>query len=154
MPKTHSEIDESMRAGGRRLSHGAGRNAHRLSTCGQSVGAPISSLESRRLDVSLNRMDSSSQAFHIWREALEHTRSLSPASFEQWFASVQFDGFHDGTVALVARDEFVRDWVKTHFQPTLVKRMRELTGVETPDAVRVEWRISRRASRTSGLPGP
>jgi chromosomal replication initiator protein len=94
------------------------------------------------LDVSLNRTDSSAQAFHIWREALEHTRSLSPASFEQWFASVQFDGFHDGTVELVARDEFVRDWVKTHFQPTLVKRMRELTGVDTPDAVRIEWRIS------------
>jgi chromosomal replication initiator protein len=94
------------------------------------------------LNVSLSSMDSSPQAFHIWREALEHTRSLSPASFEQWFASVQFDGFHDGTVELVARDEFVRDWVKTHFQPTLVTRMRELTGVETPDAVRVEWRIS------------
>jgi chromosomal replication initiator protein len=87
-------------------------------------------------------MDGSSQAFHIWREALEHTRALSPVSFEQWFASVQFDGYHDGTVELVARDEFVRDWVKTHFQPTLLKRMRELAGVDTPDFVRVEWRVS------------
>jgi chromosomal replication initiator protein len=87
-------------------------------------------------------MVSSSQAFHIWREAVEHARALSPSSFEQWFASVQFDGFQDGTVALCARDEFVRDWVKTHFQPTLVKRMRELAGLEPPDALRVEWRIS------------
>jgi chromosomal replication initiator protein len=94
------------------------------------------------LDVSLNRMDSSSQAFHSWREALEHTRALSPVSFEQWFASVQFEGIHDGTIELVARDEFVRDWVKTHFQPTLLKRMRELAGVDTPDPLRVEWRIS------------
>jgi chromosomal replication initiator protein len=94
------------------------------------------------LDVSLSSMVSSSQAFHIWREAVEHARALSPASFEQWFASVQFDGFQDGTVALCARDEFVRDWVKTHFQPTLVKRMRELAGLEPPDALRVEWRIS------------
>ncbi|HEX3593690.1 MAG TPA: chromosomal replication initiator protein DnaA [Polyangiaceae bacterium] len=92
--------------------------------------------------MSLSSMVSSSQAFHIWHEALEHARALSPASFEQWFASVQFDGYHDGTVALVARDEFVRDWVKTHFQPTLVKRMRELAGLDTPDAVRIEWRIS------------
>ncbi|HVU00610.1 MAG TPA: chromosomal replication initiator protein DnaA [Polyangiaceae bacterium] len=90
-------------------------------------------------------MDSSSQAFHIWREALEHTRALSPASFEQWFASVQFDGYENGVVELVARDEFVRDWVKMHFQPTLLKRMRELaggTGESTPDGIRVEWRIS------------
>jgi chromosomal replication initiator protein len=87
-------------------------------------------------------MSNPSQDFHIWREALEHARALSPASFEQWFASVQFDGFHDGTVELVARDEFVRDWVKTHFQPTLVKRMKELSGLETPDALRIEWRIS------------
>jgi len=94
------------------------------------------------LDVSLSSTDSSSQAFHIWREALEHTRSLSPASFEQWFASVQFDGFENGILALVARDEFVRDWVKTHFQPTLVKRIRELTGIDSPDSVRIEWRIS------------
>jgi chromosomal replication initiator protein len=87
-------------------------------------------------------MDSSSQALHIWREALEHTRSLSPASFEQWFASVQFDGYRNGVVELTARDEFVRDWVKAHFQPTLVKRMRELAGEPTADALRVEWRIS------------
>ena len=94
------------------------------------------------MDVSLSSMVSSSQAFHIWHEAVEHARALSPASFEQWFASVQFDGFRDGTVALCARDEFVRDWVKTHFQPTLMKRMRELAGLDTPDALRVEWRVS------------
>ncbi|HEX7669692.1 MAG TPA: chromosomal replication initiator protein DnaA [Polyangiaceae bacterium] len=94
------------------------------------------------MHVSLESADSSSQAFHIWREALEHTRSLSPATFEQWFASVQFDGFNEGVVELVARDEFVRDWVKMHFQPTLVKRIRELTGDGTPDPIRVEWRIS------------
>ncbi len=94
------------------------------------------------MNVSLSTQDSSSQAFHIWREAIEHTRSLSPATFEQWFCGVQFDGFSGGTVALVARDEFVREWVTKHFQPTLLKRMRELAGVETPDTLRVEWRIS------------
>jgi chromosomal replication initiator protein len=94
------------------------------------------------LDVSLSNWDGSQQAFHIWNEALEHTRALSPATFEQWFASVQFDGYREGVVELVARDEFVRDWVKAHFQPTIVRRMRELTGADTPDAIRVEWRIS------------
>jgi chromosomal replication initiator protein len=93
-------------------------------------------------------MESSSQPLHIWREAIEHTRSLSPASFEQWFASVQFEGYTDGIVELTARDEFVRDWVKTHFQPTLVRRMRELAGEDTPEAIRIEWRIS------SELPHP
>jgi len=94
------------------------------------------------LDVPLITMDSSSQALHIWKDAIEHTRSLSPASFEQWFGSVQFEGYNDGVLALTARDEFVRDWVKTHFQPTLVRRIRELAGEETPETIRIEWRIS------------
>lgn len=94
------------------------------------------------MDVFPNSAGSSSQALHIWKQALEHTRSLSPVSFEQWFSSVQFDGFRDGVFELTARDEFVRDWVKTHFQPALVKRIRELAGEESPDQIRIEWRIS------------
>lgn len=94
------------------------------------------------MDVSANSTDGSPQASPIWAEAIEHTRSLSPSSFEQWFASVQFVGFRDGVVELLARDEFVRDWVKTHFQPTLLRRMRELSGTHAGDAIRVEWRIS------------
>jgi chromosomal replication initiator protein len=100
------------------------------------------------LDVSSSSIEGSAQSLHIWREAVEHTRALSPASFEQWFASVQFDGYSEGVVELAARDEFVRDWVKAHFQPTLLKRLRELSGYGTPDALRVEWRIS------SDLPDP
>jgi chromosomal replication initiator protein len=94
------------------------------------------------LDVSLSNFEGPQQAFHIWSKALEHTRALSPASFEQWFASVQFGGYSEGVVELVARDEFVRDWVKAHFQPTIVKRMRELAGDDTPESIRVEWSIS------------
>jgi chromosomal replication initiator protein len=95
------------------------------------------------LDAFPNHGESSSQALHIWREAVEHTKSLSPVSFEQWFSSVQFDGFRDdGVLELTARDEFVRDWVKAHFQPALVKRIRELSGEQSPDRIRIEWRIS------------
>ncbi|HSC87216.1 MAG TPA: DnaA N-terminal domain-containing protein, partial [Polyangiaceae bacterium] len=55
-----------------------------------------------------------------WSQALDHTRRRSPATFEQWFSSVEFAAFSGSTLSLVARDEFVRDWVKDHFQPTLV----------------------------------
>lgn len=99
-------------------------------------------MEVERLQLSPVTMDSPSQAFQMWEIALDHTRALSPASFEQWFSGVQFDGFTDGTLELTARDEFVRDWVKNHFMPTLTTRLRDLMGVSDPEAVRVVWRVS------------
>lgn len=78
-----------------------------------------------------------SQAFHFWSEALEHTRSRSPATFEQWFSSVQFDGFDGEVLRLSARDEFVRDWVRDHFLPTLLGHLKGLAGV----GLDVAWAI-------------
>jgi chromosomal replication initiator protein len=74
----------------------------------------------------------------IWQEAVERTKSRSPASFEQWFSSVQFDGLDASVLTLTARDEFVRDWVRTHFQPDLSAHLEELLG----QPVRVEWLVS------------
>ena len=59
----------------------------------------------------------------VWEHALERLRQRSPATFEVWFAGVQFDGLRDGTLYLRARDEFVRDWVKEHFQPALLDEL-------------------------------
>lgn len=89
-------------------------------------------------------MQSSSSDEQLWQEAVEHTKSRSPASFEQWFSSVQFDGLSDGVLELTARDEFVRDWVRDHFVPDLVARIAQLTGFEGP---RVRWRISSQLER-------
>jgi chromosomal replication initiator protein len=72
-----------------------------------------------------------------WHRALAHTRTRSPATFEQWFASVGFGGLAGGRLDLVARDEFVRDWVKTHFQPTLVGHLED--AMSSP--VEVVWTI-------------
>ena len=55
----------------------------------------------------------------LWQQAVELTREKSPASFDQWFSGVQFDGLTDGVLSLRARDEFVREWVDDHFLPTL-----------------------------------
>ena len=77
------------------------------------------------------------QALHFWQDALEHTRSRSPATFEQWFSSIQFDGFDGGVLRLSARDEFVCDWVRDHFLPTLLSHLRGLTG----DGLEVIWTI-------------
>ncbi len=73
------------------------------------------------------------QSASAWQQAVERTRSRSPASFEQWFSSVQFDGLEGSTLRLAARDEFVRDWVKAHFLPDLLAHLEP--GLE------VEWRI-------------
>lgn len=83
-------------------------------------------------------MQSPTNSSPPWHEALERTRARSPASFEQWFCSVQIDSLSDGVLALTARDEFVRDWVKTHFLPDLLSQLESVTGGE----VKVEWRVS------------
>ena len=64
----------------------------------------------------------------LWNEAVAFTRAKSPASFEQWFSGVQFDGMTDGIVSLRARDEFVREWVDQHFLPTMIDFLRSQTG--------------------------
>jgi chromosomal replication initiator protein len=81
----------------------------------------------------LERMDM--QHHTLWNEAVAFTRAKSPASFEQWFSGVQFDGMADGIVSLRARDEFVREWVDQHFLPTLVDFLRSQTGW----SVQVAW---------------
>jgi chromosomal replication initiator protein len=72
-----------------------------------------------------------------WLQALAHTKARSPATFEQWFSSVGFRGLSDGTLSLSARDEFVRDWVKTHFLPSLVSKLESLLSSK----VHVDWAI-------------
>ncbi len=79
-----------------------------------------------------------SEDMEVWQQAIDQTRGRSPASFEQWFSSVQIDGLVDGVLTLVARDEFVRDWVKTHFLPDLIANLERSIG----GPVQVQWRIS------------
>jgi chromosomal replication initiator protein len=90
--------------------------------------------------------DALSGGERLWNEALEHTRGRSPASFEQWFSSVQFDGLDQGALSLTARDEFVRDWVKAHFLPDILSQLNRL-GAEVEGGIRVNWNISNRIAR-------
>ncbi len=83
-------------------------------------------------------MQGYSKEMEVWQQAIDQTRERSPASFEQWFSSVQIDGLRDNVLNLVARDEFVRDWVKTHFLPDLVSNLERALG----GPVNVKWRIS------------
>src|SRR5579883_1602747 len=80
----------------------------------------------------------------VWDDAVAHTREKSPASFDQWFSGVQYDGMTDGVVSLRARDEFVREWVDDHFLPTLTDFIRARTGW----SVQVAWCVD------SGLDRP
>ena len=80
----------------------------------------------------------SSASQDFWSQAISHTRSRSPATFEQWFSSIQYDGLDGDVVRLVARDEFVRDWVREHFLPTLLSQLREMAGRD----FNVEWSIA------------
>jgi chromosomal replication initiator protein len=95
-------------------------------------------------------MSISSAVLDSWYQAVEHTRRRSPASFEQWFSSVQLDSLEERVVRLTARDEFVRDWVKTHFLPELVGQLDALLHV--PGGMSVEWRINASLERPVCLP--
>src|SRR5258708_3662534 len=72
-----------------------------------------------------------------WRDAIAFTRGKSPASFDQWFSGVQFDGLTDGVLSLRARDEFVRQWVEDYFLPTLGESLRSQTAL----SIQVRWSI-------------
>lgn len=80
---------------------------------------------------------SSSRALDSWNVALRDTQMRSPATFEQWFSSISFRGYEPGTLRLAARDEFVLDWVRLHFLPSIVGRLEEIDGVR----VKVEWAV-------------
>jgi chromosomal replication initiator protein len=73
----------------------------------------------------------------LWELAAERVRGRAPASFDVWFSGVQFEGLADGRLALRARDEFVRDFVREHYQPALLDELCKLTDVH-PD---VQWTI-------------
>src|SRR5512142_2678653 len=70
-----------------------------------------------------------------FRRAIEHTRALSPGTFDQWFASVGFDDLTDGVLTLRVQNEFVQDWVRNSFLPVLTAKLRELTG----HSIQVNW---------------
>ena len=73
----------------------------------------------------------------VFDRAVEQTRGLSPATFDQWFGGVQFDDLTDGVLTLRVQNEFVLEWVKTNFLPTLTDKIRELTGW----SVQVAWTV-------------
>ncbi len=84
----------------------------------------------------------------LWNEAVAFTRAKSPASFEQWFSGVQFDGMTDGIVSLRACDEFVREWIDQHFLPTMVDFLRSQTGW----SIQVAWCVGGPLERPVALP--
>src|SRR5690242_10535727 len=77
------------------------------------------------------------QARAVFDRAVEHTRGLSPATFDQWFGGVQFDDLTDGVLTLRVQNEFVLEWVKSNFLPTISDKIRELTGW----SVQVAWTV-------------
>jgi chromosomal replication initiator protein len=74
-----------------------------------------------------------------WQTAVADTKSRSPSTFAQWFSGVQFDGIEDGELRLAANNEFVRDWVMTHYINELVRHLDQ--RLETK--LRVVFRITR-----------
>ncbi|MBL9022398.1 MAG: chromosomal replication initiator protein DnaA [Myxococcales bacterium] len=92
---------------------------------------------------------SSAQAFD---EAVAYTRSLSPATFDTWFAGVQFDDLTDGVLTLRATNEFVQEWIELNFLPTLTARLRELTS----RSIQIAWLLDPQLERpiAGGLTSP
>jgi chromosomal replication initiator protein len=99
-----------------------------------------------------------------WAAAIASTRAKSPASFDQWFSGVQFEGLTDGVLGLRARDEFVRDWVDAHFMPAICEHLRRATGLsiqpawsvgghlDAPVATHVDARVDGRVTSLSAGP--
>ena len=84
-----------------------------------------------------------------WEASVAYARARS-ASFDQWFAGVQFDGLIDGVLSLRARDEFVRQWVHDHFMPTMTDQIRQATGW----SVQVAWSVGGQLERPVSVHAP
>ncbi|MGC4090363.1 MAG: chromosomal replication initiator protein DnaA [Polyangiaceae bacterium] len=95
----------------------------------------------------MNVAPASEHAERCWKDAVDETRRRSPASFEQWFSSVQFDGLEDEVLSLSARDEWVRDWVVAHFLPDLLANLERKLGDDALAGLRVRWRIEPQLER-------
>jgi chromosomal replication initiator protein len=93
-----------------------------------------------------------SQDIHrLWEEASDRVRQRAPASFDVWFAGVQFEGMQKGKLRLRARDEFVRDFIHEHYEPALVEALAALMGGQ-PE---LEWVINPELQRpVSSAPPP
>jgi chromosomal replication initiator protein len=75
--------------------------------------------------------------------AIARTRDRSPATFDQWFGSVQFDDWTGEVLTLRAQNEFVLDWVRTNFLPELREQLFIASGI----AVQVNWILDPRLER-------
>jgi chromosomal replication initiator protein len=95
----------------------------------------------------VSAIPASEHAERSWKDAVDETRRRSPASFEQWFSSVQFDGLEHGVLSLAARDEWVRDWVVAHFLPDLLANLERKLGEEAAAGLRVRWRVEPQLER-------
>lgn len=95
----------------------------------------------------------SAQDIHrLWEMAAERVRQRAPASFDVWFAGVQFDGSRDSRLILRARDEFVRDFVREHYEPAVLDELSTLLGTPAPA---VSWVIDAALERpVSAAPAP
>lgn len=85
---------------------------------------------------------SSEQARALFDQAAAHTRALSPASFDQWFGGIQFDDLTDGVLSLRAQNEFVLEWVRDNYLPTLLEELRGLSGW----SISVAWTVDPKLS--------
>lgn len=125
----------------RMQSHDGGatsdRTAHGEQTGDGSHASGIAPAPPVGTDHEVFAMNEFGRAETAWGEAIAFTREKSPASFDQWFSGVQFDGLTDGVLTLRARDEFVRQWVDEYFLPTVSEQLRERTGL----SIQVRWSI-------------
>jgi len=97
-------------------------------------------------------MTSNELARQAFEEAVAHTRSLSPATFDTWFAGIQFDDLTDGVLSLRATNEFVQEWVETNFLPALIDKLRVLTQKSIQLAWTLDPKLTRPIARGASSP--
>jgi chromosomal replication initiator protein len=92
------------------------------------------------------------EARAIFDQAIEHTRGLSPATFDQWFGGVQFEDLTDGVLTLRVQNEFVLEWVRDNFLPTLTDKIREMTEWSVQTAWMVDPHLDAPIAQRAQMP--
>lgn len=97
---------------------------------GDRAAARVKAVETHRVGLALT-------GDAMFDRAIAKTRAAAPASFDQWFVGVQFEGLAAGVLSLRVQNDFVRVWVEGKFLPALVGDLCAQIGAD----VEVRWAI-------------
>ena len=79
-----------------------------------------------------------------WQAVLaEIAREISPGSFQTWFRNIELIAIDGARVELGVPNLFMKEWIREHYLPAIVRAMKTVTGGEPEVAIGISPRLFR-----------